>query len=957
MNLTIHTYGHIDAMFYVLNGIAMIMNSGFANLMIKTVAIVATSYYGIKAAYAGAGGRSSSHIMKVIAMIIVIDTLLIPRTEMFIEDSISKQRDKVDNLPYGFAVPIGFMESFGFILTNAFEQAFTAAGSSNYSEYGMVFGARLLQEARNFKINTPEFAHNMDKFFRRCVMMDAALGSKYTVNDLLQTDDVWRLVSTRASRLRRVEMKVGNRHELRTCFEAASEVIAPAFETEIDGLKSRYLKTDFSLARNATGAFVQRGAQVPRSFFKQNLENVFSQYLGSTVSAESSLRQYMMLNSMSDFARSYGFARAAMTQESNWRISADLASMYLPILLSVIKEIIYASFIFMVPLMLMGNGFTKYMGYLSVVASLQLWPALNAVLNMFIDLYSASQIRDMAQGVVSFTSYSKVGDYSDKIVAVASGLQMVIPYLAFSVVQGGVSGFINLASTITGASTQAASNVAQEVVSGNKSFDNYSSGNMQVAMQQGFKTDFNASYRAGASEIQNTDGSLERILPDGNTVIQSGAGLTMSGGSVKFNLRSGESSQIADNISDTRNMLASEQASFHSAERSTFGKTASFVANLASRESQGETFDYSKAGEQGIAMQKAVNQIHTLRQQYGYGYDQAATMALKGGVSISADQLAGGMIKTGLDKIGVGGSTIGALGKLGGDINIGVDGNISLSNNSSQSFGDDNQLNREQFTREDYNNVVKVASSEQFARSNNIDTSYSDDVRRSYEEQKSAERSMNMQSDRLESLNRALSRVQSSDGSHDKDMYDEVQKAVASYYGVSQKEAHRMIEGHDPRVDRVWNNMVSSRVLSLVGNEMSEHQEKFEHGNPQERLNMSAQQYQGYVERDYIEDIGETAAEQGINPSDTGFVRNKTQSKVDDMMSSNSQRYETAKQEHEVVEQQRRSGINQYEKDRIGQGKIGKLIGGGGPTNPSTQDTKAGKKTTMSVAKQVPMDR
>ncbi len=952
MDLIIHTYGHIDAMFYILNGIAMIMNSGFASLMIKTVAVVATAYYGMKAAYAGASGGSRAPLLKVAAMIIVINTLLIPRTEVFIEDSITKQRDKVDNLPYGFAVPIGFMENFGFILTNAFEQAFTTVGSSNYTDYGMVFGARLLQEARNWKIKTPEFAHNMDKFFRRCVMMDAAIGNKYTLNDLLSTDDVWRLVSTNTSRLRRVEMKVGNRHELRTCYEAANEIIAPAFETEIDRLKNKYLKTDFGLARNSTGVFAQRGAQTTRSFFKQNLEVVTNQYLGGTASAESNLRQYMMMNSMSDSARSYGFARAAMTQESNWRISADLASMYLPILLSVMKGIIYASFIFMVPLMLIGGGFAKYMGYLSIVASLQLWPALNAVLNMFIDLYSASQMRDMAEGFVSFTSYSKIGDYSDKIVAVASGLQMVIPYLAFSIVQGGVSGFINLANTITGASTSAASAASQEVVSGNKSFDNYSAGNMQVAMQQGFKTDFNSSYRAGASETQHTDGSTERILPDGNSVIQSGIGMTMSGGSVKFNLRSGESSQIADNISDTSNQLASEQASYHNAHRSTFSKTAGYVANLAQRESNGEAFDYSKTGEQGKAMQKAVNQIRTLREQKGYGWDQAASFVLSGGANASLPGMMGNLATKALDKVG-GESVIGKVGKFGGDLTLGANGSISATNNSSQLVGDDDQLNKEQFTREDYNNVVRAASSEQFASSNNIDKSYSDDIRRSYEEQKSAERSMHVQSDRLESLNRALSRVHSSDGSHDKDMYDEVQKAVAATYGVSQKEAHRMIESHDPRVDRVWNNMVSSQVSSLVGEEMSKGQGKFEHENQQERLNMSAQQYSSYIDTDHASDVKAYSASQGINPDDKTFVQNNVEAKVDEMRNRNDVKYEYAKQENKEVEDNRQRKIDKYEEDRIGQGKLGKFIGIGGPTSTSTINNKA----PMAVAKKVQSEK
>ena len=88
---------------------------------------------------------------------------------------------------------------------------------------------------------------------------------------------------------------------------------------------------------------------------------------------------------------------------------------------------------------------------------------------------------------------SQVGNYTDKIVAVASSLQMAIPVLAFNIIQGGVGGFIHLAGTITGASQSAASQAANESVTNNKSFDNYSVDNRQQYNQGGFKTDWNES--------------------------------------------------------------------------------------------------------------------------------------------------------------------------------------------------------------------------------------------------------------------------------------------------------------------------------------------------------------------------------------------------------------------------------------------------------------------------------
>ena len=79
---------------------------------------------------------------------------------------------------------------------------------------------------------------------------------------------------------------------------------------------------------------------------------------------------------------------------------------------------------------------------------------------MFIDIYSSTSLLGIADKIVSFSTMSQIGNYTDKIVVVASGLQMAIPFLAFSIIQGGVGGFIHLAGTITGASQSAASQAA-----------------------------------------------------------------------------------------------------------------------------------------------------------------------------------------------------------------------------------------------------------------------------------------------------------------------------------------------------------------------------------------------------------------------------------------------------------------------------------------------------------------
>ncbi len=417
--------------------------------------------------------------------------------------------------------------------------------------------------------------------------------------------------------------------------------------------------------------------------------------------------------------------------------------------------------------------------------------------------------------------------------------------------------------------------------------------------------------------------------------------MTMSGGGVKFNARNAISGQLAQNLSSAKNMLESEQVSFHDAERSTFNKTASFVENLARRESQGETFDYSKAGEEGKALQTAVNQVKTLRSQYGYGYEQAAEMALRGGANVSAGKLVGGLINKGLEKVGLPNLPAGVISKVGGgDVTFGLDGNVRASNNSSQQVGDDNQINTEQFTREDYNNVVRASMSEQFAASNNIDKSYSDDIRSSVEMQQSLERSMNTQADKVDSLSKALSRVESMDGSHDKDMYDEVQRRVASRYGVSAREAHQRIESHDPRVDRIWSGIVNTQVSNVIGSQMQAAQISYSDRSRFAKLDEAESRYKARLDQNYQEPVKQEAVNNGLDTKSGGFVQNNVSRKVEDMMIDNRHFYQNAKQENIAQRDDLQGRVDQYEEDRMGQSWAAKKLGIGGPTNPSTIKTK-----------------
>ncbi len=692
------------------------------------------------------------------------------------------------------------------------------------------------------------------------------------------------------------------------CKRAAIEVIEPAFKLEIESLDKKYAKIDLGQAGQAN--YVARTFDRLNSNFKKNIELSFKSYVGSNIGAENLIRQQMMINAIKNYADDYGYARASSTQESNWRIAGDLAGTYLPILMSVLKGLIYSSFIFMLPILIMSGGFAKYLSYLTLVASLQLWAPLNAVLTMFIDIYSSTTLQGIADQIVSFSTMSRIGNYTDKIVAVASGLQMAIPFLAFSIIQGGVGGFINLAGTITGASQSAASQAANESVTNNKSFDNYSVGNQQLYNQGGFKTDWNESYASGSSSYQHMDGTQERVTGSGNILMQKGVGFTASAGATAYKKEDSHSVQANTGTQIVESLHNQDSRSVSNAKSNLMSNTADHVAHLAQREHAGESFNYDSMGEQGKTFQQAVNHTKQLHDKHGYGWQQSA------GTAVEAIATYGTPLKD-LTGFGVSGS---------------IKGSMDATNSSDQSVGQDILINRDNDTNESYNNLVKAASNSSWAKENSIDTSYSDAVRNSYEELQRFEQQESMSKQKVDDWHQAQMIVNANSASASTDMYQEVVDGVKQDYGVDVATAQKMADRRSPEAQKVWQKLQNSDhyVQNIVA-KIAQDRESVSGAKATEQLDQFTNQHEDKVASNPKAVISQQAREQGMELDGfKGQIQQRASNLFQEhqkMTNKNTEQYKNIKQYNEQEEKIVAKQVKKYEEDRIGKGFIG-TVGG-----------------------------
>ena len=925
IQFAVHTYGHYDAMFYVLNGIKMIMNSDFTGAMIKLMALIATSYYAIRGMAESSQGGVGHYLLKTIGMLMLISALLMPKADIWVVDRISGKREIVSDLPYAFVLPVGILEAIGAGITSLFEQAFSRVNSMAYKDYGLIFGQRLVQESKNWRINNPEFARNMNIFLKRCVVLEAMIGARFTPEDVFNSTDMFRLVTENAGTFRQVDFRVNKRLERLNCKDAGG-ALKSYLKPEIEFLNFKYKNSDFSIA----GKDQNLGNMQINQLLGRNLEAGYATSLGVNGSAAEIIRQNMMINSLKDWGNisdKYGYTRADDLQKSNWKISGDLAKEYLPLLLNIMKGLIYSSFIFIVPLMILSGGVTHYLKYCSVVFSLQIWPALNAVLNLFIELYSNLRGTALTGGQLTFANFNQVHESVDSIVLVASGLQMTIPFLSFAIVQGGVGSFVHLASSLQSASSSAAGTAGGEVTTGNRSFDNINKDTASIGNKSGFKTDFNQMYQEGATQIQGADGSIMKTFADGTSSIASGAGVNKSSGSKAVFMEEGINTSLHEGASKSLSAMKSDEQHYQQSQSSAISTTTDRVAHLAQRQAAGKSINIDQTTEEGKTMQEAINNTRSLHDRDGYGWSQAAK------ASVSAYAEAGVKVP-------------GFVPVVTGSAGVRADGSINAENSSNQSLDKQDSINRENNTSKSLNALLRAASNEHYTKDDSVDQSLAQSTKASYDKMQSYGQSISQRKEEVDNYNLAIQSSASKGGTDRRDMYHDLEQNVAKTYGVSQEAAHKMIESNDPRANKVWNSMVESEV----GQELA--QVKAAKGDVLDTASQDKiafhNQHSGKINDQGQKDLQQQAAKEGLEPNlmqaNIQKAQNNLGTKGNDMKQNADKQIEAVEHKNKAIEQGMDKKVQEYEKDRTSK-KLG--IGGMDVQEKAKEYLKGGEKAVQ----------
>ncbi|ECJ2934782.1 conjugal transfer protein TraG [Salmonella enterica subsp. enterica] len=470
-----------------------------------------------------------------VAVFVLISLLVTIRTSVQIIDNSDLVRVyRVDNVPVGLALPLSLTTRIGHAMVASYEMIFSQPDSVTYSKTGMLFGANLIVKSNDFLSRNPEIINLFQDYVQNCVLGDIYLNHKYTLEELMVSDDPYTLIFSRPSPLRGV---YDSNNNFVTCKDASTT------------LKDK-LNLDTKTGGKTWHYYVQQifgGRPDPDLLFRELVSDSYSYFYGSSQSASQIMRKNVTMNALkegitSNAARNGDTASlmnlATTSSMEKQRLAhasiGQVAMRTLPMTQTILLGIAIGIF----PLLVLAAVFNKLTlsvlkGYVFALMWLQSWPLLYAILNSAMTFYAR---QNGVPVVLSEMSQIQL-KYSD-LATTAGYISMMIPPLSWAMVKGLGAGFSGVYSHFASSAISPTASAAAGVVDGN-----YSYGNMQTENVNGFSWSTNSTTSFGQMTYQTGSGATATQTRDGNMVMDA----------------SGAQSRLPVNINATRQIAAAQQ--------------------------------------------------------------------------------------------------------------------------------------------------------------------------------------------------------------------------------------------------------------------------------------------------------------------------------------------------------------------------------------------------------------
>lgn len=589
------------------------------------------------------------YVKWVMAYVLVFQVAVLPKTNVQIYDIAAQKTIMVGNVPALFAETASLITGVGYAVAQRFDMLFAtlsglndeSGGDLTYTKTGMLFGSKLVQAARDFKIIDPNLREEMNGYIRNCVVGDIRLTQRYTMKELGESTNIWDLISKSPSPIRMTKVN----GKFVTCLDAASVSSdstknSHSIKAKLDAeLKNAY--TIFGL-----NLFGRPNKTREETFFETHLTSAFKYYQLMTDESVNITLQSMMINAVGDGIKDYQaftdstagiinnqVSKSEVQHRWAWQIAGEKAAWFLPILQALLTNLLFGIFPIVVVMATLPNGGTVFKGYLQILLSLQFWPVFFAILNAAMTFYAKNKGAQF--GGISLVNLDKIDEFHADISGVAGYLMLMIPFISKGLVSNLSDAFNNLATSMTGHLQGSAMSVANDAASasfslGQTSFYNSSANNFSAN-----KHDSNWTNMHGMHTEQASTGVTKTTTASGNTVFDVSPAMTRS--AVGINKTDGLMSSLHEAQEESRQAGINEHQSFQNSV-SNFAHKAMQLSQLSAHDMRlGDGVSASDTGQYQKSLASMQHIATDVAKRTGVSVDDAysklTSLALNGQIS------------------------------------------------------------------------------------------------------------------------------------------------------------------------------------------------------------------------------------------------------------------------------------------------------------------------------------
>lgn len=423
---------------------------------------------------------------------VIYGVLWVPKVQVHVTDrfNVALTGADVANVPLGVGVVASMSSRVGARAIDLMETAFGAPNDVRYSRTGMIYGAKLYERMRAFRITDARFDANMQAFIRGCVYYDI-LTNRYSVGDLANAADIWAFVTTTQppNPARSIEyLPTSGSPAIITCQQAAT-ALNGEWAAELPRAKRTQGKR--LMPDVAEGALE---AQV-----SSQVETLHQMTFGASRAANSIFQQLLMANAMrrglTSFAAEAGGSALDVMAETQADVQTRNTQFLLGsvgekaiVVLKIVTELLFIGLfpILMPAFLLPSIGLKLMQGYLAGFLYLQLWGPMYVILHkiMMGSVVSKTAAAAYLPGQVlglKISNLESIGSVNADIAATAGVMILMIPVIAGLLTRGAMavgSQIENLNPFRSGAEAAGSASATGNFSMGNTAFDNHSWNNM-----------------------------------------------------------------------------------------------------------------------------------------------------------------------------------------------------------------------------------------------------------------------------------------------------------------------------------------------------------------------------------------------------------------------------------------------------------------------------------------------